>query len=295
MGERLKDKVAIVTGSGMGIGKAEAIALAQEGAKVVTNNSKPGNPGGDAETTAKEIRDMGGQAVPFFGSVADYEVAEKMIQAAVDKFGGLDILVNNAGVIQSHMVWNMTPEEWNTVIKIHLYGTFYMSKYAAALMRQQRSGRIINTTSIARLGRIVAIGGSNYAAAKGAIVSFTATIARELGKYGITCNAISPRGHSGREGGDLGPEHCAPLVVYLCTDEARDINGQIFNCRQGSIGIYSEPQLVNQIFNDGEIWSLEQLINLVPKTLLAGYKNPMPAQKPGQEQEKASKRELELD
>ena len=151
MGDRLKDRVAIVTGSGQGIGRAIAVALAEEGAMVVTNNRRPDTPGGDAETTAKQITDMGGQAVPFFGSVSDFELAGKLIQAAVDKFGRLDILVNNAGTDRPHMVWNMTEEEWDICVDSFLKGTFNCTRFACGVMREQKWGRIMNTTSTAWL------------------------------------------------------------------------------------------------------------------------------------------------
>jgi len=138
MGDRLKGKVAAVTGSGQGIGSAIAVALANEGAKVVTNNRRPGTSGGDAETTAKQIIDMGGQAMPFFGSVSDFEMANKLIQETVDKFGRLDILVNNAGADQPHMVWNMTEEEWDICVDSFLKGSFNCTRFACGLMREQK-------------------------------------------------------------------------------------------------------------------------------------------------------------
>ncbi len=189
MTDRLKDRVAVVTGSGQGIGRAIAIALAKEGAKVVTNNRGPGTAGGDAETAAKEILDMGGQAVPFFGSVSEFEVAQKLIQTTVDKFGRLDILVNNAGADRPHMVWNMTEEEWDMCVDSFLKGSFNCIRFASALMREQKWGRIINTTSTAWLG---AVGHCNYCAAKAGLVGLTRGVALETGRYGITCNAYAP-------------------------------------------------------------------------------------------------------
>src|SRR4030042_4335584 len=178
MGDRLKDRVAIVTGSGQGIGRAIAIALAKEGAKVVTNNRRPDTSGGDAEATARQIADMGGEAISFFGSVSDFEVAGKLVQTAVDKFGRLDILVNNAGADRPHMVWNMTEEEWDTCVDSFLKGTFNCIRFASALMREQKWGRIINTTSTAWLGTV---GHCNYGAAQAGLVGLTRAVARELG------------------------------------------------------------------------------------------------------------------
>ncbi|MFC1943413.1 SDR family NAD(P)-dependent oxidoreductase [Chloroflexota bacterium] len=299
MGDRLKDKVAIVTGSGQGIGGAIAVALAKEGAKVVTNNRRPATSGGDAETTAKQITDMGGQAVPFFGSVSDFEVANKLIQTAADKFGRLDILVNNGGADQPHMVWNMTEEEWDTCVDSFLKGSFNCTRFACGLMREQKWGRIINTTSTAWLG---AVGHCNYGAAKAGIVGLTRNVAREMGRYGVTCNAYAPTaatrftvdeeiiaGFKKRYEAGLmtkeryeeltnppSPETVTPFLVYLCTDEAADINGQVFDVTGGNIALYSEPIKMKSINKEKGLWTAEELIELVPKVLLEGYKNPSP-------------------
>jgi len=300
MSGRLKDKVAIVTGSGQGIGRAVAVAMAREGARVVTNNRKPGTPGGDAETTASEIRDMGGQAVPFFGDISDFEEARKLIQTAVDNLGRVDILANNAGVGAANMVWDMTEEEWDEVINVSLKGSFNCMRHASGLMVQQKWGRIINTTSIAWLGTA---GRCSYNAAKSGIVGLTRGVAREVGGYGVTCNAYVPwaatrlsaspeakaiykkryeMGVWTREQYEAamnmsGPETVAPLLVYLCTDEAADINGQVFDVSGNSVAIYSEPVKKKSILKEEGLWTIEELIELVPGVLLEGYKNPAPA------------------
>jgi NAD(P)-dependent dehydrogenase (short-subunit alcohol dehydrogenase family) len=302
MGDRLKDRVAIVTGSGQGIGRAIAVALAEEGAMVVTNNRRPDTPGGDAETTAKQITDMGGQAVPFFGSVSDFELAGKLIQAAVDKFGRLDILVNNAGTDRPHMVWNMTEEEWDICVDSFLKGTFNCTRFACGVMREQKWGRIINTTSTAWLGTV---GHCNYGAAKAGIVGLTRAVAREMGRYGVTCNAYAPTaatrftvseeivaGFKKRYEAGLvtkeryeeltnppSPETVTPFMVYLCTEEAADINGQVFDVTGGNIAIYSEPVKKKTISKEEGLWTVEELVELVPKVLLQGYSNPSPPQK----------------
>jgi len=299
MSGRLKDKVAIVTGSGQGIGRAVAVAMAREGARVVTNNRKPGTPGGDAETTASEIRDMGGQAVPFFGDISDFEEARKLIQTAVDNLGRVDILANNAGVGAANMVWDMTEEEWDEVINVSLKGSFNCMRHASGLMVQQKWGRIINTTSIAWLGTA---GRCSYNAAKSGIVGLTRGVAREVGGYGVTCNAYVPwaatrlsaspeakaiykkryeMGVWTREQYEAamnmsGPETVAPLLVYLCTDEAADINGQVFDVSGNSVAIYSEPVKKKSILKEEGLWTIEELIELVPEVLLEGYKNPAP-------------------
>ena len=301
MGDRLKDRVAVITGSGQGIGKAIAVALAQEGASVVTNNRRPGTSGGDAETAAKEIKDAGGKAVAFFGSVSEFDTAQKMVQTAVDNFGRLDIVVNNAGADAPKMVWNMSEEEWNRSVDSFLKGSFNCIRHAAPLMRGQKWGRIINTTSTAWLGTV---GHCNYGAAKAGLVGLTRAVAREMGRYGVTCNAYAPTaatrftlsedivaGFKKRYEAGLmtkerfeeltnppGPETVAPFIVYLCTGEAANINGQVFDVTGNNIALYSEPVKVKAIDKQEGMWTVEELIEKVPGVLLEGYKNPAPAQ-----------------
>ena len=183
MAGKLTGKVALVTGSGQGIGKAVVMALAAEGARVVTNNRKPGTQGGDAATVAEEIKAAGGEAVPFFGSVSDFKEAQQAIQTAVKSFGRIDIVVNNAGSDAPKMVWNMSEEEWDMSINSYLKSSFNCIRHATPLMREQKWGRIINTTLTAWLG---AVGHCNYSAAKAGIVGLTRAVAREVGRYGIT-------------------------------------------------------------------------------------------------------------
>ena len=301
MGDRLKGRVAVITGSGQGIGKAIAVALAQEGAGVVTNNRRPGTSGGDAETAAKEIRDAGGKAVAFFGSVSEFDTAQKLVQTAVDNFGRLDIVVNNAGADAPKMVWNMSEEEWDRSVDSFLKGSFNCVRHATPLMREQKWGRIINTTSTAWLGTV---GHCNYGAAKAGLVGLTRAVAREMGRYGVTCNAYAPTaatrftlsedivaGFKKRYEAGLmtkerfeeltnppGPETVAPFIVYLCTDEAANINGQVFDVTGNNIALYSEPVKVKAIDKQEGMWTVEELIEKVPGVLLEGYKNPAPAQ-----------------
>jgi len=303
MGDRLKDKVAVVTGSGQGIGKAVAVGLAMEGARVVTNNRRPGTSGGDAETVAKEITEAGGQVVPFFGSISEFEGAQKLIQTAVDDFGRIDILVNNAGADAPRVVWNMTEEDWDRCLDSFLKGSFNCTRFACGIMREQRWGRIINTTSTAWLGTV---GHCNYGAAKAGLVGLTRAVAREMGKYGVTCNAYAPTaatrftisddivaGFKKRYEAGLmtkeryeeltkppKPETVNPFIVYLCTDEAAGINGQVFDVTGGNIAIYSEPVKLKSIQKEKGLWTVEELIKQVPEVLLEGYKNPAPSQPP---------------
>jgi len=312
MGDRLKGKVAVVTGAGRGIGRAHALALAAEGAMVVVNDLGGAADGTGADKSpanevVAEIKKMRGKAVANYDTVATMQGGERIIKTAIDTFGKIDILVNNAGVLRDRMIFNMTEEEWDTVIKVHLYGHFACTKFACIAMRQQRSGRIINTSSAAGLGNM---GQANYSAAKEGIVGFTRTVARDMGRYGVTCNAIRPgaatrmtmtpelmaawekrqktMGDTGLPGGltapgggampdlaAMAPEAISPPVVFLCTDEAANINGCTFDVHGGDIGLYSEPAIIKSIHKDG-IWTVDELCKLIPKTLATGLVNPSP-------------------
>jgi len=305
MGERLKGKVAIVTGSGRGIGRAEALLLAQEGARVVVNDlggarDGVGEAASPADKVVKEIKDRGGKAMANYDSVATPEGGENIIKSALKAFGRLDILVNNAGILRDRMIFNMTPEEWDIIMKVHLYGHFNCTRPACVVFRQQRSGRIINTSSPAGLGNM---GQANYSAAKEGIVGFTRTVARDMGRYGVTCNAIRPLAatrltlsaelaeaieKASAEGKPLpvGPEvtgllpppqDIAPFVIYLATDEAANINGCTFLVAGNQIALYSEPQPIRTIFKTGA-WTLDELVAAVPVTLAAGLVNLSPPQ-----------------
>ncbi len=297
MGDKLKDKVAVITGSGTGIGKAVAIAMAQEGAKVVTNNRKPGSEGGDAEITARQIQDMGGEAVPFFGDVGDFETARKLIQTAMDSFGRIDILVNNAGISRRTPIWETTEQEFDDVIRIHVKGTFNCIKHACGIMMEQKWGRILNTSSLVWL-RNANYG--SYAMAKAGIFGFTRTIALDLKEYGITCNAIAPIAKS-RMMGDAEsiasftkiyeaglitksyfelatnpphPETVPPLLLYLCTDEASSITGHLFRIVGGHIALCWLPVDRTYIDKAEGLWTVAELAEKVPEVLFEGYKDP---------------------
>lgn len=289
----LMGRVAVVTGSGTGIGRAIAIAMAREGASVVTNNRSPHGSVGDAEATAKEIIGMGNKATYFYGDVSDFDTARRLIRVAVDQFGRLDILVNNAGGDDERkMPWEMTMEEWDSTIRTHLSGAFYCVRHACGVMKEQEWGRIVNTTSRAWLETTES---ANYGAAMGGVVSLTRALARDLGRYGITCNAYAPSARTRRtekafprikRGYEAGvitrqtyesysnrpdPQECAPLVLYLCSDEAAEINGQIFGIRASEISIFSEPQETKAIRKDDGLWRKEDLVDLVPKVLLKQF------------------------
>ncbi len=261
------------------------------------------------QSEVEEIRKAGGTATANYDSVTDHAAAERIIKSCVDNFGRIDILANVAGILRERMIFNMSEEEWDAVINVHLKGTFNCSKFACIQMRQQRSGRIINFPSDAWRG---AAGQCNYAAAKGGIVSLTRSIAREMGRYGVTCNAIAPiagtrmtispemeasreasvkAGRMTKEQAEAlgkwpGPKGIPPMVVYLASDEAANINGQVFHVETGRISLYSEPVEIKTIYNthpEGEIITVNELVELVPRTLAQGLVNPAPPQPPKQE------------
>ncbi|MGK2965861.1 MAG: SDR family NAD(P)-dependent oxidoreductase [Tepidiformaceae bacterium] len=305
MAARLEGRVAIVTGAGRGIGRGEALLLASEGARVIVNDlgGTPGGEGADAspaDEVVAEIKKMGGDAIANYDSVASMEAGEKMVKQALDTWGRLDMVVNNAGILRDRMIFNMTEEEWDTVIAVHLKGHFTITKYAAMLFRQQRSGRLIGTGSSSGLGNM---GQANYGAAKEGIAGLFRTLARDLGRYGVTANYIRPGAATRltvsedmaqareraiaaglRDPGtgmpaEMSPDRIAPLVVWLCTDAAADVNGQDFGVAGNSIGLYSQPTQVNTIYREGG-WTLDALDTVFPQTLGRGLVNPMPPAPP---------------
>lgn len=297
MAERLKNKVAVVTGSGAGIGRALAMAMAKEGAKVVTNNRQPGSPGGDAGQTAKAIKDMGGEAIPCYGDVGDYEAAGKLIKTAIDNFGKIDILANIAGFGARGIIWEASPEDFDRVLKASLYGTFNCTRHASGFMMKQRWGRIINTASLSWLRSGGSVG---YAAAKAGLIGLTRSVALELKDYGITCNCFAPiaasRGMGSPEsraryremyeagqiskayyeiaGNPPDPVTVAPLLIYLCTDEAANISGQLFRITGGRLGHCWQPLNRTTIYKPEGLWTVEELAVQVPEVLMEGYIDP---------------------
>jgi len=297
MGDRLKGKVAIVTGAGRGIGRGEALALVSEGAKVVVNDFGGGPDGtgatkSPADDVVAEIKKMGGQAAANHDSVATAQGGENIVKTAVSTFGRLDILVNNAGILRDKMIFNMSDEDWDIVMKVHLYGHFFTTRSACALFRQQRGGRIINTSSEA--GLAVSFGQSNYGAAKEGIIGFTRNVARDMGRYGVTCNAIRPAAGTRltlsddvvksweRAGmgesyvkmmGQMVPEDIAPLVLWLASDDAANVTARTFQVQSGKISLYSEPVEQKTLTKVGR-WTIDELFAFMPTTLAAGLVNP---------------------
>jgi NAD(P)-dependent dehydrogenase (short-subunit alcohol dehydrogenase family) len=298
MGDLLEGRVAVVTGAGQGLGRAEAIGLAEQGAKVVVNDlgtaiDGRGSSRGPADEVVAEIKKAGGAAVASYASVAEPDSAESIIKTAVDTFGKLDVLVNNAGFTRDRMVYNVPDDEWDTILKVNLYGTFYCLRAACRVMRAQGYGRIINTSSHAGLGNL---GQASYAAAKEGVVGLTRTVAYDMGRYGVTCNAVRPvagtRGFQEmvkekglREawvkmwGQELAerrlkqmlelnqPEDVAGLVVYLASEKAGNINGCVFEVWHGHIGIYADPPPVAQVLWKEGRWTPEELAETLPQTL----------------------------
>jgi NAD(P)-dependent dehydrogenase (short-subunit alcohol dehydrogenase family) len=303
VGERLKGRVAIVTGAGRGIGRGEALALASEGAAVLVNDlggavDGSGSEKRPADDVVDEIKKMGGQAAANYDNVTDFDAAEKMIKQAIDTFGHFDTLVNNAGILRDRMIFNMSEEDWDIVMAVHLKGHFNFTKHACVLFRQQRGGVIVNTSSTSGLGNI---GQSNYAAAKEGIVGLTRTVAREMGRYGVRCNAIRPMAATRltlsddmkqrfARAGDAGlaqlammekmvPEDIGPLVAWLCSDEAANVNGRTFMVRSGHIALYSEPEEIAGADAD-KPWTVDLVSELVSKQVTAKLVNEWPAQPP---------------
>jgi NAD(P)-dependent dehydrogenase (short-subunit alcohol dehydrogenase family) len=294
MGKRLEGKAAVVTGAGRGIGRGIAHLLAAEGAAVVVNDLGGDVRGGGhdeepADTVVGEIRAVGGTATANYENVSSWSGAERIIGAAVAEFGRIDILVNNAGILRDRMLFNMTEDDWDAVIAVHLKGTFNCMRHACGHMRQQRGGRIISVSSTS--GLYGNAGQANYGAAKDGIVGLTRVVSREMGKYGVTVNAVAPAaatrmlatipdGAGAAPSTDasrpsLEPENIAPFAVYLATDAAANINGQTFLVMGGIVAHLPDPAPVRTIQKDGR-WTPEEIAALFPSTLGRDLVNPAP-------------------
>jgi NAD(P)-dependent dehydrogenase (short-subunit alcohol dehydrogenase family) len=261
----LDGRVAVITGSGRGIGREFALCFAREGAHVVVNDvgvALDGRGGDDdpAAQVCKEIESFGGRAVPNYDSVSEFDAAGNIVQGAVDAFGRIDIVVNNAGIVRDKTLVKMDESDFDAVIGVHLKGTFNVTRHAAPLMREQEYGRIVNITSSAGLrGNF---GQTNYGAAKAGIMGMTFVWALELGRYGITVNAVAPAGATRmtaalfeRTGNEPPPEENpalnAPLVAYLASDAAGHVNGQILGRTEYGYTLFQQPRQIAWMWKDG--------------------------------------------
>jgi NAD(P)-dependent dehydrogenase (short-subunit alcohol dehydrogenase family) len=287
----LEGKVAVVTGAGRGIGREHALALAKAGAAVVVNDrggslAGEGQDSSPAQEVVNEIVAAGGQAVASYADVSDFVAAEGMVQRAVDRYGGLDILVNNAGILRDRMLVNMTEEEWDAVIAVHLKGHFAPLRHAGAYWRERSKagedvrGRVINTSSPS--GVFGNVGQANYGAAKAGIAGLTLIAAQELGRYGVTVNCIAPNARTRmteetfgelskpEDGFDpLDPANMSPLVVALSADEAQDITGQCFFVWGGVVNLL-RPWEAGEAFVADRRWDADDLLAALRERLPDG-------------------------
>jgi NAD(P)-dependent dehydrogenase (short-subunit alcohol dehydrogenase family) len=278
----LEGKVAVVTGAGRGIGREIALMMAGAGARVVVNDfgGREDGSGGatsPADEVVKAIEGAGGQAVPSYESVASMAGGQRIVETALDRFGRLDIVVNNAGVLRDRMIFNMTEEEWDTVIAVHLKGSFAVTRAAAPRFKEQRWGRFVNMTSTS--GLVGNVGQANYAAAKLGILGLTRVTALDMARYNVTANCISPFAWTRLIGTiptdtpqqkarvakleKMSPRDIAPLAVYLASDDAAGVSGQIFGVRGKEIFVFSQPRPVRSIHH-AEGWTPERLAEVFP-------------------------------
>ena len=287
----VEGKVAVVTGGGGAIGGAISRLLAKNGAKVVVNDvggtvfGSEQNDMGPAQQTVADIKAGGGEAITNGDSVSTWASAQKIIQAARDTWGKIDLVVNNAGIIRMASFHKMMPKDWEDVINVHLNGSFYVARAAAPHMREQQSGAFVHMSSTA--GLVGTLGMANYAAAKIGIVGLSRSIAIDMGHFGVRSNAIAPAAHSRmidatpnqtpemaarieRRQRSQKPEHVANLAVFLLSDAAKGITGQIFGARGAEIYLYSQPRPARTIFHSGG-WPPEVLAEQLPKMFKTAF------------------------
>ncbi len=269
----LEGKVAIITGAGGGIGREHALLFAKEGAKVVVNDlgsdRHGGGKGGElADKTVADIKAAGGEAIANYDSVATREGADGLVWSAVNKFGKLDILVNNAGILRDKTLLNMSEQDFDLVIDVHLRGTYLCLQAAARTFKVQgKGGRIINTTSLS--GLLGNFGQGNYSAAKGGIYSLTRTSSMEFQRMGVTVNAIAPvaitrmtqdlQMMKGVTQEQMGPQHIAPVAVFLASDLAGDITGQIVGVHGPKVFLYKMTETEGATHKGDSTWSAAEL------------------------------------
>jgi NAD(P)-dependent dehydrogenase (short-subunit alcohol dehydrogenase family) len=270
----LQDKVIAVTGAGRGIGRAVAMACAAEGAKVIVNDYGVSIDGADpssevADAVVAEIVAAGGTAIAIADNIATMAGGERLVSTAVEQFGRIDGVVTVAGILRERMLFNMSEAEWDDVIETHLKGTFTVFRAAAAVMRRQEGGGSLVAFS-SGVGMWGSISQANYAAAKGGVVALVRSAALGLSKYGINANAIAPvastRMQANVPGGtaETGePEDVAPMVVYLLSDAAREINGQTYTVVGGKVALWAQPREIREIVKAGR-WTAQELAERLP-------------------------------
>jgi NAD(P)-dependent dehydrogenase (short-subunit alcohol dehydrogenase family) len=268
----MQDKVAIVTGAGRGIGRGEAIELASQGAAVVVGEVDQEA----ADAVVAEITEAGGSAVAGIGDCSDIDVANRLVQTAIEEFGGLDALVNNAGILRDRTLVKMTPEEWDAVIAVHLRGHYAMTHAACGYWKDNnRPGHVVCTASTS--GILGNFGQSNYGAAKCGIAAFSTIVAVEMKRYAVTCNAIAPAARTRMTEGAYGeiardetdfdfwhPDNVAPFVTFLCSDSASHISGKVFGVQGDTVEIYRPYTSMAVITNGGQRWDPTQFADAAP-------------------------------
>ena len=284
----LKDKVAIITGAGRGIGKESAIFLAKEGVKVLVNDlgANPDGSGEDkiADEVVEEITSLGGEALANYESVDSYEGGKNIFESALNEFGAVDILVNNAGILRDKTLFNMDESDWDAIMAVHLKGHFNCTQPFVRYIRETNrlNCKIINMSSVS--GLIGNFGQTNYGAAKAGIAGFSRSLSMEMTKYKCSVNTISPGAATrltidlmkaaGREVDEndwkQGPQQIAPVIAWLSSEEANEITNQIFHISQGNVGIMQQPAVIKSIKSD-DIWDLDKL-NMVMPDLVAAKK-----------------------
>lgn len=285
----LDGKVVVVTGAGGGIGRDIALMAGANGARVIVNDIGAGLDGsgqddGPAARVVAEIKAAGGEAVASLDSVADAEGAQRIVQTALDAFGRLDGVINNAGILRDTFFHKMTEEEWDRVVKVHLYGSFHVSRAAAPVFKQQQSGSLVHMTSTS--GLIGNLAQANYSAAKLGIVGLSKSIALDMQRFGVRSNCIAPFAWSRMISSikvdspeqearvarlqQMTPAKIAPLAVYLLSERAAPVSGQIFCVRNNEILLFSQPRPVRSVQREGG-WTPEQIAEHAMPALSASF------------------------
>jgi len=285
----VEGKVVLVTGAGGGIGRDIALSMARHGARVVVNDvgaavDGAGHSAGPAQQVVDEIRALGGDAVPNTDSVAEAAPAARIVQCALDTFGRIDAVVNNAGILRDRFFHKMSVDEWDAVIKVHLYGSYFVSRAAATFFKEQNSGAMVHMTSTS--GLIGNFGQANYAAAKLGIAALSKSIALDMQKFNVRSNCIAPFAWSRMIGAiptdtdeqkarvariqQMTPSKIAPLAVYLASDAAHEVNGQIFSVRNNEISLISQPRPVRSVHRS-EGWTPQTIAEHAMPAMRASF------------------------